>query len=75
MDQAPTWLTLEEAATMLKVGIPTIQSLINRDLLELDSSQEPPRIAYHAVVDFLRRDQRTLSEQGHQPPDLGIIPD
>ncbi|HYF65574.1 MAG TPA: helix-turn-helix domain-containing protein [Herpetosiphonaceae bacterium] len=75
MDHEPTWLTLEEAATVLKVGVPTIQSLINRDLLALDSAQDPPRIAYQAVLDFLRRDQRTLSEQGHQPPDLGMIPD
>jgi hypothetical protein len=75
MDHDPTWLTLEEAASLLKVGVPTIQSLINRDLLELDSEHEQPRIAYQAVLAFLRRDQQTLSEQGHQPPDLGMIPD
>ena len=75
MDHDPTWLTLEEAASLLKVGVPTIQSLINRDLLALDAGHEQPRIAYQSVVAFLRRDQQTLSEQGHQPPDLGMIPD
>ena len=75
MDHDPTWLTLEEAASLLKVGVPTIQSLINRDLLALDAGHEQPRIAYQSVLAFMRRDQRTLSEQGHQPPDLGMIPD
>lgn len=35
MEQAPEFLTLEAVADMLKVGVPTVQSLVDRGLLDL----------------------------------------
>lgn len=71
----PEWLTLDETASMLNIGVPTVQTLINRGFLTTSDRAGEPKIAYADVVEFMRRDQQTLREQGHQPADLGMIPD
>jgi hypothetical protein len=71
--QPPEWLSLEAAANVLKVGIPTVQSLINRGLLTTRPECDPPQVPYAALLEFLRQDLRTLNDAGHQPADLGIL--
>jgi hypothetical protein len=66
------WLSIEETAAALKVGIPTVESLINRGLLETQSGSEPPVISYDAVLEFMRQNQRTTIGDEQLPPDLGI---
>lgn len=70
MHQQPPLLSLDDAANLLKVGVPTIQSLINRGLL---AAQDDGRIAYADVLAFLRHDEQVLRELGHHPSDLGLL--
>lgn len=72
MEPRHEWLSLDEAAGVLKVGVPTVQSLINRGLLQAEQHGDQTRVAYAALVAFLRADQRTLLDTGGQPPDLGL---
>jgi hypothetical protein len=69
------WLTLEDVAAALKVGVPTVQSLINRGLLSAEQRPGGPAVSQAALLDFLRADQRTLMEDGQQSPDLGLFPE
>lgn len=72
MEQKPAWLSLDETANLLKVGLPTVQSLINRGLLRTQPGTEPSVVSYDSILAFLREDQQTLLTEGHQPPDLGL---
>lgn len=72
MEQQRVWLSLEEAADLLKVGVPTIQSLINRGLLKTHQLEDRTVISIDMVLAFLREDQRKLFDDDGQPPDLGV---
>jgi hypothetical protein len=75
MEQKRAWLSLEETANLLKVGVPTVQSLINRGLLRAQRGTEPSLVSYDSILAFLREDQHTLLGEKRQPPDLGLISD
>ncbi len=75
MDQKREWLSLDQTADLLKVGVPTVQSLINRGLLRTQPGTEPPLVSYDSILAFLRKEQRTLLREGRQPPDLGLASD
>jgi hypothetical protein len=63
MDQQPTMLTLDAVANILKVGIPTVQRLINRGILTAQTHQEQIVISYDDILTFLRDDQRHLLQE------------
>ncbi len=75
MEQKRAWLSLEETASLLKVGVPTVESLINRGLLHTQPGTEPPVVSYDSILAFLREDQHTLLGEERQPPDLGLTSD
>ncbi|HEY1013936.1 MAG TPA: helix-turn-helix domain-containing protein [Herpetosiphonaceae bacterium] len=68
MTESAELLSLEQAADVLKVGVPTIRSLIDRGLLATEPGAEPPLVPTAALLAFLRADQRALLDEGGQPP-------
>jgi excisionase family DNA binding protein len=73
MEQQTEFLTLDAVADLLKVGVPTVQSLIDRGILESQTRGRRTLVPYSAVLLFLRDDQRKLlGDQGHAP-DLGLL--
>ncbi len=75
MDDRPVWLTLDEAANVLKVGVPTVQSLINRGLLPARIDAGQPLVAYADLLAFLRLEHHKLLDAGGMPADLGLSTD
>ena len=73
MEQQPEFLALDAVADLLKVGVPTVQSLINRGILESQTHGQRTVVPYQAVLAFLRDDQRKLLDQHGQAPDLGLL--
>ncbi len=73
MDQQPEWLSLDETANLLKVGVATVQSLIDRGILSSQRRGEQIEVSYDAILTFLQEDQRKLFQEGGQPPDLGLV--
>jgi hypothetical protein len=73
MEQAPNLLTLDAVANLLKVGVPTVQSLINRGFLIAQTHQGQTLVSCDAMVRFLRDDQRHVLEEDGQAPELGLI--
>jgi hypothetical protein len=69
MEWQSDFLTLEAVAELLKVGIPTVQSLINRGILESQIQGQQAVVPYRAVLAFLRDDQRKLLDEQGQAPD------
>ncbi len=72
MEHKREWLSLEEAADLLKVGVPTIQSLIDRGLLHPRQLEGQTVLSIDMVLGFLREDQRKLLEPEGQPPNQGL---
>jgi excisionase family DNA binding protein len=75
MEQQAEFLTLDAVADLLKVSIPTVQSLINRGLLESQTQGQQILVPYRAVLMFLRGDQRKLLDERGREPDLGLFTD
>ena len=73
MEQRPNLLTLEAVANLLKVGLPSVQSLINRGILTGQMRQGQMVVSYDDILRFLRDDQRHLLEADGQSPDLGLM--
>ncbi len=73
MERQSEFLTLDAIADLLKVGIPTVQSLINRGILESQTQDQQTMVPYRAVLAFLRDDQRKLLGEHGQAPDLGLL--
>jgi hypothetical protein len=73
MEQQSEFLALDAVADLLKVGVPTVQSLINRGMLESQTQGQQTVVSYGAVLMFLRKDQRKLLEEHGQAPDLGLL--
>ena len=73
MEQRPNLLTLEAAANLLKVGVPSVQSLINRGFLSAQIRDGQTVVSYDDILRFLREDQRQLLEEDGQSPDLGLM--
>jgi hypothetical protein len=73
MEQLPTMLTLDAAANILKVGIPTVQRLIDRGILTAQMHQGQMVICYDDILTFLREDQRHLLQEEGQSPDPNLM--
>jgi phage terminase Nu1 subunit (DNA packaging protein) len=73
MEQQSEFFALDAVADLLKVGIPTVQSLINRGLLESQTQGQQTVVPYRAVLMFLRDDQRKLLDEHGHAPDLGLV--
>lgn len=73
MEQQAEFLALDAVADLLKVGIPTVQSLINRGILESHTQGQQTVVPYRAVLMFLRGDQSKLLGEHGQAPDLGLL--
>jgi hypothetical protein len=73
MEQLPNILTLDAAANILKVGVPTVQSLIDRGILTAQTRQGQTIISYDDILRFLREDQRHLLQEEGQSPDQGLM--
>jgi len=73
MEQRPNLLTLEVVANLLKVGLPSVQSLINRGILSGQMRHGEMLVSYEDIPRFLREDQRHLLEEDGQSPDLGLM--
>ena len=73
MEQQSEFLALDAVADLLKVGIPTVQSLINRGILESQTQGQQTVVPYHAVLMFLRDDQRKLLDERGREPDPGLF--
>ena len=71
MEQQPGFLSVEEAANVLSVGVPTVQSLIDQGVLATHVREGQVVVPYDALLAFLRQDQRNLMEDEDQPGDLG----
>jgi excisionase family DNA binding protein len=68
MEQQSEYLTIEAVAELLKVGVPTVQGLIDRGLLASELQGARMLVPYASVLAFLREDQRILlDQQGEQP--------
>ena len=75
MDIGTELLTLEEAAFLLKVGTPTIESLISRDLLPADKQNGAYQIRRQDLLDLMRRNQREIEQNdlGEAAQDFGLM--
>ena len=75
MDQPQEFLTIDEVAFTLKVGVPTVESLINRGLLEMADTPGERRIRRKDLVDLMRRNQQELDHREPDEPaqDFGIM--
>ena len=73
MEQLPDILTLDAAANLLKIGVPTVQSLINRGILIAHTHQGQTVVSYNDILRFLREDQRHLLQEEGQSPDQGLM--
>ena len=67
------WLSIAEAATLLKVGEPTVQQLIDQGTLQAEQHGDTMRVSEAALLAFLRANQQTL-ETGQQPPEVAALP-
>jgi excisionase family DNA binding protein len=63
MDSTDQWLTLDGAAFILKVGVPTVESLINRGLLQAEDQGGETRIRREELVNLMRRNQQELDRE------------
>lgn len=68
MEQQPELLTLEAAADVLKVGVPTIESLVGSGALAAQERGGALMIAYADLLDYLRESQRDLMSDGPASP-------
>ena len=68
-------LTVEEAAFLLKVGVPTVESLIQRGLLQAQERNSTCYLRREELVDFLRRNQRELdmNDESDAAQDFGLM--
>ena len=60
------WLTRAEAADALKVGVPTIDQLIERGDLAAEMRDGEAQIAEEALLAFLRAEQQAIESQPPQ---------
>ena len=63
---ARRWLTRAEAADALKVGVPTIDQLIERGDLAAEMRDGEAQIAEEALLAFLRAEQQAIESQPPQ---------
>jgi excisionase family DNA binding protein len=74
METDQEYLTLEEAAFLLKVGVPTVESLIHRTLLPADERDGSHHIRRDDLVELMRRNQRELEQNDDgAPQDFGLM--
>jgi len=73
MDQQPEVLSVESAAAMLKVGVPTVESLISSGALSASHANGELVVAYDDLVDYLRANQRDLMGDGPAAPKDDIV--
>jgi excisionase family DNA binding protein len=68
MEHEPELLTLEAAADVLKVGVPTVESLIGSGVLAAQEEGGELMVAYTDLLDYLRAGQRDLMSDGPAMP-------
>lgn len=71
-----TTLSLEEAADVLKVGVPTIEELITRGALSVRDESGERCVLYEDLLSFIRASQRASTEDGDPPAgqlDAGLV--
>lgn len=62
-------LSVDEAADVLKVGVPTIEALIADGALRAAQQQGETRVRYEDLLDYMRASQRASTEDGDSPAD------
>ncbi len=73
MTDQPELLSIDEVANLLKVGVPTVESLINRGMLTARQQGGQAAVPYAEVLAFLRQDQARLANEEPLSGDLGLI--
>lgn len=69
MEEQHEPLTLAAVADVLKVGVPTVEGLIERGLLVAEGEGDAARVAYSDLVEYLRTNQRASTSEGEAPAD------
>lgn len=73
MQRKSELLSLEAVADLLKAGVPAVQSLIDRGILESQAHGRQTTVPRQAVLMFLREDQRKLLHEQGQAPDQSLL--
>ena len=75
MEAETETLTVEEAAFLLKVGTPTIESLIDRGLLPAEERNGTYQIRRQELVALMRRNQREIEQNdaADTAQDFGVM--
>jgi excisionase family DNA binding protein len=75
METKQDLLTLEEAAFLLKVGIPTVESLIHRGMLAAEREGGAFTIRRQDLLAHMRRNQQELEQNDNSqtPQDFGMM--
>ncbi len=75
METEKDTLTIEEAAFLLKVGTPTIESLIHRGLLPAEERNGTYQIRRQDLVALMRRNQREIEQNdtADTAQDFGVM--
>jgi excisionase family DNA binding protein len=60
-------LSLDEAAAVLKVGVPTLEELIAQGQLRTVGEGDSAGVRYDDLLIFLRDSQRATTEEGEPP--------
>ena len=68
-------LTVQEAAFLLKVGTPTIESLIRRGLLPAEERNGTYQIRRQDLITLMRRNQREIEQNdgAETAQDFGVM--
>ncbi len=75
METEQETLTIEEAAFFLKVGTPTIESLIHRNLLPAEERNGAYQIRRQDLIALMRRNQREIEQNdvAEAAQDFGVM--
>jgi excisionase family DNA binding protein len=75
MEAKQQMLTVEEAAFLLKVGVPTVEALIRRELLPAQKHDTAYHIRREDLVELMRRNQREIeqNDDGGFTQDFGVM--
>lgn len=69
-------LSLDEAAAVLKVGVPTVEELIARGVLSVQDEGGERCVLYADLLAYLRNSHRASTEDGDAPADqldVGLV--
>jgi excisionase family DNA binding protein len=69
-------LSIEEAAGVLKVGVPTVEELIAQGVLNVRQEGDEDCVLYADLLAYLRQSHRASTEDGEAPAnqlDVGLV--